>query len=430
MIKRDLLDLFLRDLGRLYRARRMYPSGNEQVFRAAEKAAETLSQWGQRIRIARLGEDLLVEDRTLEDPPPALNSLMARLAEAGQEGVHIDPGAKAPELVAWVECVLSGAVEQWAGAHVRGGSLVLDRTEASANRLTQAAAGYLSLIPQVQEALSDLSNEKAGGLTRAREIVSAIAARLAAGEELVNPIRDLKTHDDYTFTHALNVCVISAAMCRSLGLAKGVVDAVSLAALCHDVGKERVPAEILNKQGPLDPEEKAVMDRHPLEGASMLLNIPGGADPLLPIVAYQHHIGADGTGYPLRPSSRRETHPASLLVAVADVYDALRTVRTYQKPRRAGAALTVMMSQARSGILHEEFLGVFAKILDILSPGHPVVLSDGRRARIREASDRNPMRPVVELEDGTILHLARCREPWIETVEEAPSQSPPPKVGA
>jgi len=419
IIGRDPLDHFLRDLAGLYRARRMYPSGNEQVQRAAEKAAASLSQWGKRVRIARLGEDLLAEDRTLEDPAPPLKSLMERLARAGREGVHIDPEAGAEELARWVECVLSGEVELWGGGHIRTGSLVLDRTEASATRLSQAAAGYLSLIPQVQETLADLSQEKAGGLTRAREIVSAIAARLAAGEELVNPIRDLKTHDDYTFTHALNVCVISAAMCRSLGLAKGLVDTVSLAALCHDVGKERVPAEILNKQGPLDPDEKIVMDRHPVEGASLLLNMPGGADPLLPIVAYQHHMGADGSGYPFRPS-RRQTHPASLLVAVADVYDALRTVRAYQEPRSAAAALTVMIAQARAGSLHGDFLAVFAGILDILRPGHPVTLSDGRSARVRETQPRAPLRPTVELADGAMLHLSRCREPWIERIGEAP----------
>lgn len=418
MIKRDLLDLFLRDLGRLYRARRMYPSGNELVTRAAEKAAETLSSWGQRVRIARLGEDFLVEDRTLDEPPPALRALMDRLALSGLEGVHIDPDAGPEELAAWIESVLSSeAATEWHGTSVRTGSLLLDRTEASANRLTQAAAGYLSLIPQVQEALSDLSNEKAGGLTRAREIVSAIAARLAAGEELVNPIRDLKTHDDYTFTHALNVCVISAAMCRNLGLPKGLVDTISLAALCHDVGKERVPAEILNKQGALDPDEKTVMDRHPVEGAALLLNLPGGADPLLPIVAYQHHMGANGSGYPLRPT-RRDSHPASLLVAVADVYDALRTVRAYQKPRSASAAFTVMLQQAHSGVLHTEFLGIFASILDILRPGIPVVLSDGRRAHIREIRARAPLRPTVDLEDGATLDLARCRDPWLERIGE------------
>ncbi|MBI5016661.1 MAG: HD domain-containing protein [Deltaproteobacteria bacterium] len=415
---RDLLDRFLRDLGAFYRARLMYPAGNDQVVRAAERAAVSLSAWGQRVRIAWMGQDLLVEDRTLADPPAALRALLERLAAAGREGVHLDPEAGAEELEAWIECVLGGDVDHWAGHHIRVGSLLLDKTQASTARLTRAAAGYLSLIPQVQEALSDLSQEKAGGLTRAREIVRAIASQLATGEELVNPIRDLKTHDDYTFTHALNVCVISAAMCRSLGLGKAFVDAISLAALCHDVGKEKVPPEILNKRGALDPEEKALMDRHPVEGAALLMNLPEAVDPLLPVVAYEHHLGADGSGYPAHPA-RRRAHPASLLVAVADVYDALRTVRTYQEPRSAAEAVSVMLERGRSGVLQETFLGVFARLLGVLRPSDPVILSDGRRARVQRRRDHDPLRPVVDAEGGGVVDLARSRDLWIEHILDA-----------
>lgn len=416
-MKRDLLSVFLRDLGALYRARRLYPSGNDQVARAAEKAAKSLRTWGGRVRIARVGEDLLVEDRALDDPPLALRALLEALAEAGREGVHLDPETDADELRAWVDAVASGKADRWSGVHLRVGSLALERPQPSATRLGQAAAGYLSLLPQVREALSDLSEERAGGLTRAREIVGAIASQLVAGEELVNPIRDLKTHDDYTFTHALNVCVISAAMCRSLGLPKGLVDAVSLAALCHDVGKEKVPAEILNKRGPLDPAERAIMDRHPIQGAALLLSLPEGVDPLLPIVAYQHHLGADGLGYPARPADR-VAHPASLLVAVADVYDALRTIRSYQAPRSACAALDVMLDQGHRGALHGMFLGVFARLLGALDAGSEVVLSDGRRGRVVRVREESPLKPVVALEDGGEVDLTRDQGLRVEHVEE------------
>lgn len=422
-MKRDILDVFLWDLGALYRARRMYPSGNELVARAAAKAAESLARWGRRVRIARVGEELLVEDRTLADPPPSLKALVNRLAVAGREGVHLDVEAGAEEFEAWMECVIAGDVAQWSGGHIRIGSLVLGQTPASSTRLAQAAAGYLSLIPQVQEALTELSQEKAGGLSRAREIVRAIASQLATGEEIVSPIRDLKAHDDYTFTHALNVCVISVAMCRGLGLEKGLVDAISLAALCHDVGKEKVPAEILNKRGALDPGEKAVMDRHPVEGAALLLNLSEAVEPLLPIVAYEHHIGADGSGYPARPS-RRRAHPASQLVAVADVYDALRTIRAYQEPRDALTAFSVMLERGRDGALPERFLGVFAKILDVLRPSDPVILSDGRRARVLERRDRAPLRPLVEVEGGSVLDLGRCRDVWLQRIVDAGDEPP------
>ncbi|MDW7712191.1 MAG: HD domain-containing protein [Deferrisomatales bacterium] len=416
-MSQDPLQAFLRDLGGLYRARSLYPSGNDQVARAAQRAAESLGRWGRRVRIAAVGEDLLVEDRALTDPPRALRQLLQCVTQAGREGVHLDPGAGADELQAWVDAVTSGEADRWSGVNIRVGSLALEPPKLSGERLGHAAAGYLSLLPQVREVLSDLSREKASGLTRAREIVRAIAAQLATGEELVSPIRDLKAHDDYTFTHALNVCVISAALCRGLGMPPGLVDAVSLAALCHDVGKEKIPPEILNKRGRLDPAEKAVMDRHPIEGAALLLSLPEGVDPLLPVVAYQHHLGADGSGYPPRPSVRA-AHPASLLVAVADVYDALRTVRAYQAPRSACAALDVMLDQGHRGALHEGYLGVFARLLGAVGPGAGVTLSDGRRGRVSQARAETPLAPVVGLEEGGEVDLARSPGLRIEHVEE------------
>ena len=162
----------------------------------------------------------------------------------------------------------------------------------------------------------------------------AIVARLAIGRELFEPIRELKNFDDYTFTHALNVCVLSSALARALRVSEEMVNAIAMAALCHDLGKKEVPKEILNYKGPLEPNERLLMEKHPSFGARLLLDIPGveSTNPLLPVVAYQHHMGADQSGYPKIQGRLPQytLHFASLLVAVADVYDALRTVRPYR----------------------------------------------------------------------------------------------------
>lgn len=405
---------FLRDLSGLYRARRLYPAGNELISAAARKAAASLASAGGTVRIARLGEDVVVEDLTLREAPWALGALLRDLGARGQESVQLEPGAEAAELEEWVDRLVTGG-ELPRGGKIRAGVFALG-TPGLDPELAELAAGYLALLPGVEEALQGLAAGKSQGLRRAEEMVRAIATRLAAGEELFRPIRELKSHDQYTFTHALNVCVLSAAMAEAQGLPEEGVNAVALAALCHDLGKEKVAPEILNKPGPLTPEEKRIMDRHPVDGARMLLGL-GSPDPLLPVVAYQHHRGAHGNGYP-REAAAGPCHPASLLVSVADVYDALRTIRPYRPARSAEVAFNAILEDTRRGYLHATYVSAFAGLLGLLEPGRRVRLWDGRAAVVLERGAPDRLRPVVQADGGETVDLAARREGWIEAVEE------------
>lgn len=417
-MSRDALQTFVRDLGGLYSIRKIYPSGNDQVRRAALKAAESLSGVGTCVRIARLGDAVVVEDRTLEEPPSSLVSLVDRLERLGCEGLQFDPDADGEELQAWMERVFSGDLDRWSGRRIRIGTLQFGAGAEPADRRAEAAAGYLSLLPEVRQSLAELAQEKSEGLDRARQIVRVIAGQVAGGGKFFDPIRELRAHDDYTFTHALNVCVLTSAICRVLGVAQGHADVLALAAFCHDIGKEKVPPEILNKQGQLDPEERSIMDLHPVEGASILLRLQDRVHPLLPVVAYQHHRGPEGGGYPAQPSEMR-THPASLLVAIADVYDALRTLRSYQAPLTAAGAFSVMMRQAREGVLHPPYVGAFARLLGVLAPGARVTLSDGAGATVLAPLARDPLKPAVGLDSGETVRLEETTALWIETVADA-----------
>jgi HD-GYP domain-containing protein (c-di-GMP phosphodiesterase class II) len=252
--------------------------------------------------------------------------------------------------------------------------------------------------------------------------VSAIAARLAIGRELFEPIRELKDFDDYTFTHALNVCVLSSALARALRVSEEMVNAIAMAALCHDLGKKEVPKEILNYKGPLGPNERLLIEKHPSIGARLLLEIPGveSANPLLPVVAYQHHMGVDQSGYPKiqgRPPQYM-LHFTSLLVAVVDIYDALRTVRPYRPALSVAKASTILIKDAMSGKLHKEYVSSFLLLLNVLAAGRGVVLSDGSRGMIVETHTGYPLCPMIGDESGRVRDLSDPGSPTIWEVEE------------
>ena len=247
-------------------------------------------------------------------------------------------------------------------------------------------------------------------------------ARLAIGRELFEPIRELKNFDDYTFTHALNVCVLSSALARALRVSDEMVNTVAMAGLCHDLGKKEVPKEILNRKGPLEPESRLLIERHPFFGAQLLLEIPGveSTYPLLPVVAYQHHMAANQSGYP-RVQDRMpqySLHFMSLLVAVADVYDALRTVRPYRSAMTVANASTVLIRDALAGRLQKEYVSSFLLLLNVLAAGRQVVLSDGRRGTIVEAHTGHPLCPMVGDDQGRVIDLSVPSAPTIWEIEE------------
>jgi len=138
----------------------------------------------------------------------------------------------------------------------------------------------------------------------------------------------LKEFDQYTTTHSLNVSVLSMALAEFVQSGPRQVRAIGVAGLLHDIGKIRIPIEILTKPGKLTDEERLIMNRHPIDAARIILESEEELE-LAAVVAYEHHIMLNGGGYPALHYNR-ECTLASRLVHVCDVYDALSTKRPYR----------------------------------------------------------------------------------------------------
>jgi HD-GYP domain-containing protein (c-di-GMP phosphodiesterase class II) len=416
------LEYFLHSLGALFRMRRIYASGTKQVLQSARQASQKLVEWGRPVRITFLGSDTIVEDQRIENLPASFRALFQSLQQLGFESVQIEADAGEDDLTAWIENVVSRGRPPYRGSKIVAGSLNLERRADPNSVLTQAVTGYMGFLAEAQDVLSDLESKKPEGLVRAREVVCAIVARLAVGRELFEPIREMKNFDDYTFTHALNVCVLSSALAQALQVSDEMVSAIAMAALCHDLGKKEVPKEILNYNGPLTPEQWLLMQRHPSCGARLLLDISGveSANPLLPVVAYQHHMGANQSGYPKVQGNlpQHTLHPASHLVAIADVYDALRTVRPYRPAFSVAKTATILIKDALAGKLHTEYVSRFLSLLNVLAPGRRVVLSDGSSGMIVEIHTGYPLCPIVSDEHGQIRDLSKPSAPTVSGIEE------------
>jgi putative two-component system response regulator len=161
---------------------------------------------------------------------------------------------------------------------------------------------------------------------------------------MVLPLLQLKEFDQYTTTHSLNVAVLAMGLAEQVGCSAAEVRAYGVAGLLHDLGKTRIPIEILTKPGKLSDDERSIMNRHPADGARIILQSDEDLD-LAAVVAYEHHIMLNGGGYP-RLHYGRACALASRLVHVCDVFDALRTNRPYREAWESEKVLAYLTERA------------------------------------------------------------------------------------
>jgi len=174
-------------------------------------------------------------------------------------------------------------------------------------------------------------------LLEAESVVKSLSVAMHGDREIVIPLLQLKEFDQYTTTHSLNVSVLAMALAEYMGMGPKDVRGFGVAGLLHDLGKVRIPLEVLTKPGKLTDDEWTIMRRHPVDGAKIIYESDRQLD-LASAVAYEHHIMINGGGYPNR-HFQRDCHKASKLVHICDVYDALRTNRPYREAWEADRVL-------------------------------------------------------------------------------------------
>ena len=180
-------------------------------------------------------------------------------------------------------------------------------------------------------------------------------------------------YDSYTIGHSVRVAALSVMVGRRLGWPADVLATLATAGLLHDLGKGRIPHEILFKPGRLDDEERRVIETHPELGARILLD-NGETDPVVISAAWGHHLRHDGGGYPSMPDSRHRPGAVAEVIHVCDVFEALTACRPYKQPLPPRKAYEIMLGDA--GTYHPHVLAQFIGVMGLYPPGSQVLLSD------------------------------------------------------
>jgi putative nucleotidyltransferase with HDIG domain len=364
---------FLASLGQALSAFWLYPIGHPSRERAIDTSfglLQGLDPATQPAEFSFLGGDVICRRQIV----PGLTGWEwgTRLAAVGVERVEFLGNVSRNEYAFWLdeiqqrlaaETVATSEARQFARPTIRYGLIEVRSEGVEApedlplQRLPIDLTAEVEAIRWMHEEVERLSHLP---VLEAMGVVRSLSAAMHAERRLMLPLLELKEYDQYTTTHSCNVAVLTMALSEQLGLSPREVRSYGMAGLLHDLGKIRVPHDLLVKPGAYTEAERREIQRHPVEGAKLILERETRLD-VAAFVAYEHHIMLDGGGYPaLR--YRRTCHMASRLVHVCDVYDALRTDRPYRNAWDADRALNYL--EERQGSEFDSVLvGAFTQMM-------------------------------------------------------------------
>lgn len=233
-------------------------------------------------------------------------------------------------------------------------------------------------------------------------IANSIVEEIRESDSMIMETMHLSSYDNYTYSHSVNVNILSVILGVACGLRDDDLKKLSQAALLHDIGKTCVPIEIINKPGRLTDAEYEEVKNHPRYGYNMLRNnyeISSVARNAI----LSHHENEDGSGYP-RGLTSEKIHLLAKIIHVADVYDALITKRIYKDAMNPADALEYLMGNA-GRMFDKELVATFLEYVAPYPLGVQVELSTGQKAIVVKNNRGMLSRPVVRLDSGTRVDL-------------------------
>jgi putative nucleotidyltransferase with HDIG domain len=430
------LDDLLRRFAGAVKAVHLYTPEHPLVRRALDQLAESLERLLVEETELVMG---IVDGQLVVDGQPVLGGpgtaeTLERLAAGGVERLAVLRGVTAEELARFVRRLPVAGThrapdDDGPGVegtdHIRVSRLrVRKRAEGLGANVHAAREVYRDAVARAEQLWHQAAAEGAPDPALAKEVVDGLAHLMQQNRRGLVALTALCQYDNYTFTHMVNVGVLTMAQARSVGIEGATLRQFGLAGLMHDLGKIRTPREILAKPDKLSDDEFAIMKRHPVDGAEILrrqIEMP----PLAAVVAFEHHLRIDGTGYP-EGVRRPSLNVATQMCAIADVYDAMRSQRAYQDAYPTDRILAVL-EQNDGKRFDQHLVRRFSQLMGIYPPGNMVRLDTGAIAVVLRTHAPDPARPAVRVVIGPSGDRLAAPVDLALWDDESPA-GPPPRI--
>ncbi len=364
-------------------------------------ALKPLLQQSPSVTVGIVAQQLVVADTPMPKASATMGELMKRLTDHQIERISFERGLSADEALGFMLAIaaLSGksATEtSWNFPHIRVGRISAEdrRSDGVAGDMAAIRRLYSGAVTAAQDVWDAAQTEGAPDLPGALQAIDGHAEAVTQNRTAIVALTAMRNYDNYTFTHMVNVSILTMGQARGLGIEGRLLREFGLSALMHDIGKVRTPKEILNKPEKLTDIEFDIMKRHVVDGAEILRRTP--EMPILaPVVAFEHHLRNDGSGYPAG-AHRTTLNLGTMLCSIADVYDAMRSQRSYQQAFPTDRILAVLQRNAGTQF-DQNLVRRFVQLLGIYPPGNLVRLKTGEVGVVLQVHAPDPYRPRVRI---------------------------------
>jgi len=417
----------IRRLSAAFRAIELYSPTHPVVRRGLDAlGAITLDALGRapNVVVGFIADEVVVDDRRLTGDGGACSAFaraslvgFARaVKDRGIEKITLSRGATREDVASFMLALgernspvpLS---DRLSARGIRNISVGRIATEDEGDNETGIAAARKVYSAAVETAEALWETAKAGDKPdpgAARKIIDSLAKMVSQDRTSLLALTALKKYDNYTFTHMVNVSALSMAQARALNITGPLLREFGFAALMHDIGKVNTPTEVLNKPDKLTREEFEIMKRHVVDGAHILRRTPE-MPALAPIVAFEHHLKQDMSGYPENIGTR-SLNLCTQIVSIADVFDALRSNRVYRQGLPTSRIRAIMGEQGGPA-LNARLLKRFINLIGLFPVGTLVRLDSDELGVVTAEHPSDPFRPQVKV--ITDCRAERLEEPVV-----------------
>jgi HD-GYP domain-containing protein (c-di-GMP phosphodiesterase class II) len=338
---------------------RLYPDQHPQVQKYIETAHFELTKFlldKDETTLLLVNDRVVSDQQPLPDMGPHFEQFIRTLRQSGIDRLTFVAGISKEELQEFLRDLIAtdqGSVRR--RGHVKLGKLdirvdfgdveALDGPLSEEQQEQIAALNTLcrARLEDVKEIYDKIARQQTFSTKGLGEVVDTFVRAFAHGVSPIRMLASLKSADEYTFTHVVNVCILTMSQAESLGFHGSKLYEIGMASALHDAGKLLVPEEILMKPGKLTPEERCIMESHTVRGARYILGLEG-VPKLSVMAALEHHLRFDGSGYP-HISKEWRPNIVSQMLAISDVFDAMRSRRCYKEPAPLEKIISILETE-------------------------------------------------------------------------------------
>lgn len=387
-------ETFIQQLNSAIKNFSFYPKGHPYVFQPIKRSFDLLADFlktDTEVHISHV--DGIVWTQNIPIPQEFMWDSFAKvLQEIAKDNVIVSDGIDFQEWEHFVVTLATAAAPDVFKNDKFSAHVMFRTIERNDREIAQ------KIYSEAIEAVRDVFDEvRLGKIPKADEIklvVGKVVDQVLKNKQTMVALTLIKSYDDYLFHHSVNVTILALSLGESLKLSPELLRELGTAAMLHDVGKVKIDPKIVLKPDKLNEEEWEQMKQHPVTGYDTLKHMEGLSD-VVYRVALEHHMKYNLTGYP-EVGKEYKPHPASMILTICDVYDAMTTHRIYQRCHEPREALEFMAKMAGTSF-EPNYLKTFVKMLGIYPQGTLVKLTTGETGVVARPNPASPDEPVIKV---------------------------------